>query len=149
MSSVKSNVILFQFSDPPKVVSFISSKANGIAVVGEAVEFTYNTTSLPLASYELRHNSVLIRNSTNQVYKIANASLADEGMYRCVAYNYVGYSAMSSVNLTIHGKIYILIICTRMCVELLSMSICAHAREFYRGTYERGKREQALLLSFL
>ena len=126
MSIFNSNVILFQFSDPPKVVSFISSKANGIAVVGEAVEFTYNTTSLPLALYELHHNSVLIRNSTTQVYKIANASLADEGMYTCVAYNYLGYSAMSSVNLTIHGKMYILIMCTRVrsVSEYVNMCSC-------------------------
>ena len=116
MSSVTSNVIFFQFSVPPKVVSFISSKANGIAVVGEAVEFTYNTTSLPLPSYELRHNNFLIRNSTNQVYNIANASLADEGMYTCVAYNYLGYSAILTTYLIIHGKLYILTECICMCM---------------------------------
>ena len=116
MSSVKSNVIFLQFSDPPQVVSFKSSKANGIAVVGEAVEFTYNTTSLPLASYELRHNNVIIRNSTSQVYNIANASLADEGNYTCVAYNYLGYSAISTTYLIIHGKLYLLAECICMCM---------------------------------
>ena len=116
MSSVKNTIILFQFSDAPEIVSFKSSKVNGIAVVGEAVEFTCNTTSMPLASYEIRHNNVLIRNSTNQVYEIAIVSLADEGTYTCVAYNYLGYSAMSSRNLTVHGKLHVLTMCMHVCV---------------------------------
>ena len=103
--SRKFTIIFSRFSDAPKEVSFTSSKANGIAVLGERVQFTCNATSLPFSSYELRHNNVLIRNSTNQVFKIAKASLADEGTYTCVAYNYLGYSASSSNNLTIHGKL--------------------------------------------
>ena len=93
-------------SDAPKAVRFTSNKANGIAVLGETVKLTCNTTSLPASLYEIRHNNVLIRNSTNQVYEIANVSLADEGNYTCVAYNYLGYSATSSSNLTVYGKGY-------------------------------------------
>ena len=83
---------------------YTSSKANGIAVLGETVKLMCNTTSLPASSYEIRHNNVLIRNSTNQVYEIANVSLVDEGSYTCMAYNYLGYSATSSSNLTVYGK---------------------------------------------
>ena len=88
-------------------MSFTSNKANGIAVLGENVHFTCNATSLPPASYEIRHNNVLIRNSTNQVYKISNVSLADEGTYTCMSYNYLGYSVKSSRNLTIYGTLFI------------------------------------------
>ena len=90
-------------------------------MVGEAVQFTCNATSLPSSSYEIRHNNVLIRNSTNQVYTIASSSLADEGTYTCVAYNYLGYSALSSINLTMHGKLY-MFLCMRACVRLY---VCA------------------------
>ena len=69
------------------------------------MQFTCNATSLSSSSYEIRHNNILIRNSTNQLYKIANVSLVDEGTYTCMAYNYIGYSATSSSNLTVHGKL--------------------------------------------
>ena len=92
-------------------MSLTYNKTDGLALIGETVWFTCTAASLPLASYEIRHNNVLIRNSTNQVYKIASVSLADEGTYTCLAYNYLGYSATSSSNLTVYGKSFIAIIC--------------------------------------
>ena len=90
--------------DAPKTVSLISNKANGIAVLGDTVQFTCNATSLPSASYVLRHNDVIIMNSTNQMFEIANVSLHNEGTYSCMAYNYIGSSVIASRNLTIYGK---------------------------------------------
>ena len=46
-------------------------------------------------------------NSTKQTFEIANVSLANEGTYSCMAYNYIGPSAVTSRNLTIYGKLYI------------------------------------------
>ena len=126
-SSVKSNVVLVQFSDAPEAVSFKSSKSNGIAVVGEAVEFTCNTTSMPMAVYEIRHNNVLISTSANKLYVIATTSFSDEGIYTCVAYNYLGYSTMSSTNLTIHGKLYILIMFMEVCIHWCFLRVCVYA----------------------
>ena len=138
-------MLLFpQFSDAPEAVSFKSSKANGIAVVGDEVKFTCNTTSMPMAVYEIRHNNVLISTSANKLYVIATISLTDEGIYTCVAYNYLGYSAMSSTNLTIHGKLYVLIVCMEVCIH---GCFCARVRlphvlismliSFIRKTFKR------------
>ena len=85
------------------------NRLNGIAVLGEKVQFTCNATSLPVSSYELRHNGILIMNSTKQTFEIANVSLANEGTYSCIAYNYIGSSVVMSRNLTIYGKFEIAI----------------------------------------
>ena len=43
-------------------------------------------------------------NSTNRTFEIKSASLANEGTYKCMAYNYIGSSVVASENLTIYGK---------------------------------------------
>ena len=69
------------------------------------MKFECNTTSLPSSSYLLFHNDVMMMNSTNETFEIASVSLANEGSYKCSAYNYIGSSAVATRNLTIHGKI--------------------------------------------
>ena len=101
-------------TDAPETAIFTSNKANGVAVLGEKVLFTCNATSLPSASYEFLHNEVVIMNSTNHTFEIASVSLADEGTYRCIAYNYIGSSVVSSRNLTIHGEYWMLGLLSRL-----------------------------------